>query len=127
MSLPTLHFSILNRDFLCNMFVLLHDLFLKFTFYFIYVLFVSGRTTCHGFSRIAASHHNLISHTAKILYRKFIYSQKEQPQSQCLRSGSCVRFIYSHDRSAYSAAEKYVDRSWAYINRPQTNERGKWD
>ncbi len=28
----------------------------------------------------------------------------------------CERFIYSHDRSAYFAAEKYVDRSWEYIN-----------
>jgi hypothetical protein len=27
------------------------------------------------------------------------------------------RFIYFHDQSAYSAAGKYVDRSWEYINR----------
>ncbi len=42
---------------------------------------------------------------------------------------SCVseRFIYSHNRSAYSAAEKYVDRSWEYINRSQTHECGNWD
>ncbi len=29
----------------------------------------------------------------------------------------CERFIYSQDRSAYSAAGKYVDRFWEYINR----------
>jgi hypothetical protein len=28
---------------------------------------------------------------------------------------------------AYSAAEKYVDQSWEYINRSQTQERGNWD
>jgi hypothetical protein len=27
----------------------------------------------------------------------------------------CERFIYFQDRSAYSAAGKYVDRSWEYI------------
>jgi hypothetical protein len=27
----------------------------------------------------------------------------------------CERFIYFHDRSAYFAAGKYVDRSWKYI------------
>ncbi len=31
-------------------------------------------------------------------------------------------FIYSYDRSSYSAAGKYVDRSWKYINRSQTHE-----
>jgi hypothetical protein len=44
--------------------------------------------------------------------------------------------IYSHDRSAaYSAAGKYVDRSWEYIKRSQTGLRlrklflgiHKWD
>ncbi len=49
------------------------------------------------------------------------------PQSQF--SHSCVRewFIYSHDGSAYSAAGKYVDQSWEYINRSQINECGNWD
>jgi hypothetical protein len=28
----------------------------------------------------------------------------------------CERLIYSYNRSAYSAAGKYVDRSWEYIN-----------
>jgi hypothetical protein len=36
-------------------------------------------------------------------------------------------FIYFQDRSAYSAAGKYLDRSWEYINRSQTHECGNWD
>jgi hypothetical protein len=56
------------------------------------------------------------------------YSQKRNcaPQSQFLHSCVCELFIYSHDRSAYSAAGKYVDRSWVYINRLQTHECGNW-
>jgi hypothetical protein len=42
-----------------------------------------------------------------------------RPQSQFPHSYVCERFIYSHNRSAYSAAWKYVDRSWKYINRSQ--------
>ncbi len=34
---------------------------------------------------------------------------------------------YFQDRFAYSAAGKYVDRSWEYINRSQTHECGNWD
>jgi hypothetical protein len=41
--------------------------------------------------------------------------------SQFLHSYICERFIYFQDRSAYSAAGKYVDRSWEYINRSQTH------
>jgi hypothetical protein len=33
----------------------------------------------------------------------------------------CERFIYFQDPSAYSAAGKYVDRSWEYINCSQMN------
>ncbi len=40
---------------------------------------------------------------------------------------SIERYIYFQDRSAYSAAGKYVDRSWEYINRSQTHECGNWD
>ena len=36
------------------------------------------------------------------------------PQSQFPHSCVCERFIYFLDRSAYSAAGKYVDRSWEY-------------
>ncbi len=39
----------------------------------------------------------------------------------------CEKFIYFLDRSAYSAAGKYVDQSWEYINRSQTHECGNWD
>jgi hypothetical protein len=38
-------------------------------------------------------------------------------QSQIPHSCAGERLIYSHDLSAFSAAEKYVDRSWKYINR----------
>ncbi len=34
---------------------------------------------------------------------------------------------YSYDRSAYSAAGKYVDQSWEYINISQIHEYGNWD
>jgi hypothetical protein len=36
-------------------------------------------------------------------------------------------YIYFQDRSAYSAAGKYVDRSWEFINPSQTHECGNWD
>ncbi len=36
--------------------------------------------------------------------------------SQFLHSYVCERFIFFQDWSAYSAAGKYVDRSWEYIN-----------
>ncbi len=49
------------------------------------------------------------------------------PQSQFPHSYVCERFIYSHHRSAYSAAGKYADRSWEYINQSQTHECGNWD
>jgi hypothetical protein len=54
------------------------------------------------------------------------YSQKRnwRPQSQFPHSCVCLRFIYSHDWSAYSAAGKYLDRSWEYINCSQTHECG---
>jgi len=61
----------------------------------------------------------------KILYRKFetYIPRKATPrlQSQFLHSCFCVLSTYSDDRSAYSAAGKYVDRSWEYINREQTH------
>ncbi len=48
------------------------------------------------------------THTAKNQYRKFKThiprKGTEQPQSQFPHSCVCERFIYSHDRSAYSAA-----------------------
>ncbi len=71
--------------------------------------------------------------TAKTQYRKFETNIPRKgiarPQSQFPHSYVCERFINSHDRSAYSAAGKYVDRSWEYIhvNRSQTHECGDWD
>ncbi len=65
----------------------------------------------------------------------FMYSQKwncyfqnritvKCSVSQFLHSYTCERFIYFQDRSA---AGKYLDRSWEYINRSQTHECGSWD
>jgi hypothetical protein len=42
-------------------------------------------------------------------------------------SVSDLLYVYFHDQSAYSAAGKYEDRSWEYINRSQTQECGNWD
>jgi hypothetical protein len=39
----------------------------------------------------------------------------------------CERFIYAHDRFAYAAARKYVDRSWEHIIRSQTHKCGNRD
>ncbi len=36
-------------------------------------------------------------------------------------------YIYFQDWSAYSAAGKYVDVSWEFINPSQTHECGNWD
>jgi hypothetical protein len=60
---------------------------------------------------------------------KQIFPEKELPglSSQFPHSCVCERFIYSHDRSAYSTAGKYVDQSGKYINRSQTHEWGNWD
>jgi hypothetical protein len=66
--------------------------------------------------------------TEKTQCRKF---ETNIPRKGIARSQSnfphlcvCGRFIYLHDRSAYSATGKYVDRSWEYINRSQTQECG---
>jgi hypothetical protein len=66
--------------------------------------------------------------TEKTQYRKFETNIPRKgtagPQSQCPHSSVCERFIFSHDWSACSAAGKYVDQSWEYINRSQTRECG---
>ncbi len=59
----------------------------------------------------------------KLLFPKQNYSSV----SQILHSYIRERFIYFQDRSAYSAAGKYVNRSWQYINRSQTHKAGNWD
>jgi hypothetical protein len=71
--------------------------------------------------------------TAKNRYRKFETNIPRKgiawPHSQFTHPCVCERFIYSHHRSAFSAAGKYVivDRSWECINRSQTHERENWD
>ncbi len=66
----------------------------------------------------------------------FMYSQKWNCYFQhriimfcllVLHSYICERFIYFQDRYANSAAGKYVDWSWEYINRSQIHECGNWD
>ncbi len=49
------------------------------------------------------------------------------PYTHIIESYICERFIYFQDRSAFSAAGKYVDRSREYKNRSQTHECGNWD
>ncbi len=44
--------------------------------------------------------------------------------SHILHTYICERCIYFQDRSAYSAAGKYVDRFWEYINRSETHDGG---
>ncbi len=59
-------------------------------------------------------------HTAKTQYRKFetIFPKKEfRGISPNFHIYVYVSDFFSHDQSAYSAAGKYVDRSWEYINR----------
>jgi hypothetical protein len=50
---------------------------------------------------------------------KQIFPEKEFCGLSPIFPHSCVceRFIYSQDRFVYSAAGKYVDRFWEYINR----------
>ncbi len=49
-------------------------------------------------------------------------------RSQFLHSFFCERFIYSSDRSAYSAAGKLLQgRTWEYIYHSQTHECGNWE
>jgi hypothetical protein len=70
-------------------------------------------------------------YTAKTQYRKFEtnISRQEIARTQSQFPHSCVfeRFVYSHDQFAYSAVGEYVVRSWEYIHRSQTHERGNWD
>ncbi len=71
-------------------------------------------------------------YTAKNQYRKLETNIPrtgiERPDSQFPHSYGFERSIYSHHRSAFSAAvNMHVDRSWEYINRSQTQECGNWD
>jgi hypothetical protein len=70
-------------------------------------------------------------YTAKTQYRKFDTNIPRKgivrPQSQFPHLCVCERFIYSHNRSAYSVIGNYVDQSWEYTNRSQKHECGNWD
>ncbi len=67
-------------------------------------------------------------YTTKTQYRNFEKSIPRKgiarPQSHFPHLCVCERFKYSHDGSAYSAAGKYVDRTWKYINRSHPHECG---
>jgi hypothetical protein len=72
---------------------------------------------------------DLACHTGKAKFRKFqIFAENElrgfSPNFHIHVSVSDLYLYITIDRSAYSAAGKYVDRSWEYINRSQTHECG---
>ena len=69
---------------------------------------------------------SLPGHTAKKSDLCTPRKETAWPQSQFLHSCVCERLLYSHDRSAYSGAGKYVNRSWEYIDRSQARECGNW-
>ncbi len=54
-------------------------------------------------------------HNTENLKQKFPEKELSSFQSQFSHSCVCERFLYSQNRSAYSAAGKYVDWSWEYI------------
>ncbi len=71
------------------------------------------------------------AHTAKTKYQNFETNIPRKgisgSQSQFPHSCVCEWFLYSHDRSAYSAGgNTYVERSWDYLNRSLTHECGNW-
>ncbi len=63
---------------------------------------------CSGLNK--ASNFSWAERTAKTVYRKFETNiprnETARPQAQFLHECFCERFIYSHDRSAYSAPGK---------------------
>ncbi len=90
-------------------------------------------TLSYSASNLLENMKRATGHTAKRHCRKFetIISKKGNnfAASVPISEFRCLWaiYIYSHNRSAYSAAGKYVDRSWEYKNRTQTHECGNWD
>ncbi len=99
------------------------------TWFFKFQVSQEGRPWRRG--RGSTPHLQVLFYTAKTQYRKFetnIHRKRiAWPQSQFPHSCVCKRFIYSHDRSAYSAAGKYVDQSWERITHSQTHIMWKFD
>ena len=59
-----------------------------------------------------------ISNTTLLQWKSYLCIPRKgipQPRSQFSHSCVCERFKYSHHRSAYFAAGKYVDLSWKHI------------
>jgi hypothetical protein len=68
--------------------------------------------------------------TIRKIRNKYLRKAKLAPSVMLLIRIMCLWAIYiqySHDRSAYSDAGKYVDRSWEYKNHSQTHDRRNWD
>jgi hypothetical protein len=92
-------------------------------------------TTLRGQKIVVEAHlfsfMTFIHDTAVTQYRKFETNIPSKGivrgQSQFPHSCVCERFIYSQDRSVYSAVGKYVDRFLESINHSQTHECGNWD
>jgi hypothetical protein len=78
-------------------------------------------------------HWSIEACSVKTQYRKFETNIPEKklrglsPNFHIHVPVSDLYVVYSHDQSAFSAAGKYVDRSWKHINRSQTHECGNWD
>ncbi len=75
-----------------------------------------------------------VQYTAKNQYRQFETNIPRKgtarPQSSPnFHSCVCERYMYSHDRSAYSSCRKYVDCGpiLGIYNRSKTHECGNWD
>ena len=78
-------------------------------------------------------HHHPTVHIAKTEYRRFetkIPGKRNCAASVPISTFMClwaIYILYSHNRSAYSAAGKYVDRVWEYINRSPIHECWNWN
>jgi hypothetical protein len=79
--------------------------------------------SCPAIHAISASH---CKDTIPKIRNK--YSQKRNcTASVPISTFMCERFIYSQNRSAYSATGKYVAWSWEYLSRSQTHQCGNLD